>query len=39
MLESDPAMLKKLNALGRESFAKYETEMKSLFGWANRSIA
>lgn len=35
MLESDPIILKKLNALGRESFAKHESALKALFGWGS----
>lgn len=33
LLESDPEKLKKLHALGRESFAKCERELKRVFGW------
>ncbi len=33
MLESDIAKLRKLNALGRESFSKREKELKAEFGW------
>lgn len=33
MLESDPAMLNKLNALGRESFARHEGNLINMFGW------
>lgn len=33
MLESNIDKLKKLNALGRESFSKYERELKDKFGW------
>src|SRR5207237_1300727 len=34
LLESDPNKLRKLNALGRESFAKHESALKNLFGWS-----
>jgi len=33
MLESDIAKLRKLNALGRESFSKAERNLKAQFGW------
>ena len=33
MLESDINKLKKLNALGRESFSRCERELKARFGW------
>ena len=33
LLESDLDKLRKLNALGRESFAKYEQPLKTMFGW------
>lgn len=33
MLESDINKLKKLNALGRESFSKCERDLKAKFGW------
>ncbi len=33
LLESDPDKLKKLNVLGRESFAKHEQSLKDIFGW------
>lgn len=33
LLESDINKLKKLNALGRESFSKCERELKAKFGW------
>jgi hypothetical protein len=33
LLESDPKKLLKLRALGRESFAKHETELRTMFGW------
>lgn len=33
LLESDPDKLKKLNVLGRESFAKHERSLKDIFGW------
>jgi hypothetical protein len=35
LLESDPDKLKKLNVLGRESFAKHESALKNLFGWSS----
>ena len=34
MLECNLSKLKKLNALGRESFARNESALKKLFGWA-----
>jgi patatin-like phospholipase/acyl hydrolase len=33
LLESDTNKLKKLNTLGRESFSKYEKDLKAKFGW------
>lgn len=33
MLESDISKLKKLNALGRESFSKCERDLRATFGW------
>lgn len=33
LLESDPDKLRKLNALGRESFGKHENSLRTLFGW------
>lgn len=33
LLESDIAKLKKLNSLGRESFSKYEKDLRAKFGW------
>lgn len=34
LLESDPDKLQKLNRLGRESFSKFERELRVMFGWA-----
>ena len=33
LLESDETKLKKLHSLGRESFAKFEGQLKAQFGW------
>lgn len=38
MLESDINKLKKLNALGRESFSKCEKDLKEKFGWGSKNI-
>jgi predicted acylesterase/phospholipase RssA len=36
LLESDPKKLLKLHTLGRESFAKHEKDMRTLFGWKHQ---
>lgn len=37
LLESDLDKLKKLNSLGRESFAKHERSIREIFGWTSGS--